>query len=38
LEQKISDTEEDVADASSDAKRQKAQEALDHLKELKTSL
>jgi len=38
LEQKISNAEEDVADASSDEKRQKAQEALDHLKELKTSL
>ena len=38
LEQKISNAEEDVADATSDEKRIKAQETLDHLKELKTSL
>ena len=38
LAQKITDAEEDVADATSDEKRQKAQEALDHLRQLKTSL
>jgi len=38
LAQKVEDAEEDVADATSDEKRQKAQEALDHLRQLQTSL
>jgi len=38
LAQQIKDAEEDVADAKSDETRRRAQEQLDHLKELRTSL
>ena len=38
LEQQIKDAEEDVADAKSDETKRRAQEQLDHLKELRTSL
>ncbi len=38
LAQQISNAEEDVADATDDAKRQKAQEALDQLKQLQSAL
>ena len=38
LEQQIKDAEEDVADAKSDEAKRRAQEQLDHLKELRTSL
>ncbi len=38
LAQEVANAEEDVADAKSDDKRQKAQETLDHLKQLQTSL
>ena len=38
LERAVKDAEEDVADAKSDEARRSAQERLDHLRELKTSL
>ena len=38
LEQQIKDAEEDVADAKSDETKRRAQEQLDHLKELRVSL
>jgi F-type H+-transporting ATPase subunit epsilon len=38
LAQEVKNAEEDVADAKTDEKRQKAQETLDHLKQLQTSL
>ena len=38
LAQQIANAEEDVADATDDAKRQKAQEALDQLKQLQSAL
>ncbi len=38
IAQEITNAEEDVADAKSDDKRQKAQETLDHLKQLQESL
>ena len=38
LAQKVKDAEEDVADAKDDASRQKAQEMLDHLKEVQAAL
>lgn len=38
LEQQIKNAEEDVADAKSDETRRRAQEQLDHLKDLRTSL
>ncbi len=38
LDQQIKDAEEDVADAKDDGTRQKAQEVLDHLCEVKTAL
>jgi F-type H+-transporting ATPase subunit epsilon len=38
LAQQIKDAEEDVADAKSDTARQKAQETLDHLKALQSSI
>lgn len=38
LERQIKDTEEDVADAKTDAARQSAQERLDHLRELRAGL
>ncbi len=38
LERAVKDAEEDVADATSDEARRSAQERLDHLRELKTSL
>lgn len=38
LDQQIKDAEEDVADAKSDETKRRAQEQLDHLKELRTSL
>jgi F-type H+-transporting ATPase subunit epsilon len=38
LERAIKDAEEDVTDASSEEARRSAQESLDHLRELRTSL
>lgn len=38
LDQQIKDAEEDVADAADDGKRQKAQETLDQLKQLRAAL
>ncbi|VAV86478.1 ATP synthase epsilon chain [hydrothermal vent metagenome] len=38
IAQEVTNAEEDVADAKSDDKRQKAQETLDHLKQLQESL
>ncbi len=38
IAQEITNAQEDVADAKSDDKRQKAQETLDHLKQLQESL
>ena len=38
LAQQIKNAEEDVADASDDEKRRRAQEALDHLRDLQTAL
>jgi F-type H+-transporting ATPase subunit epsilon len=38
LDQRVKDAEEDVADAKDDATRQKAQEQLDRLKELRVAL
>ena len=38
LAQEVTNAQEDVADAKTDEKRQKAQETLDHLKQLQTSL
>jgi len=38
LAQQVQDAQEDVDDAKTDEKRQKAQEVLDHLKQLQTSL
>ena len=38
LDQQIQNAEEDVADAKDDAKRQKAQETLDHLKQLRAAM
>lgn len=38
LDQQIQDAEEDVADASTDEKRRKAQETLDHLKQLRSAM
>jgi len=38
LAQQIQNAEEDVADATDDAKRQKAQETLDQLKQLQSAL
>ncbi len=38
LAQQIKNAEEDVADASDDNKRQRAQESLDHLKQLRDAL
>ncbi len=38
IAQEIKNAEEDVTDAKSDDKRQKAQETLDHLKQLQESL
>ncbi len=38
LAQQIKDAEEDVADAKDAASRQKAQETLDHLREIQTEL
>ncbi len=38
LDRQIKNAEEDVADASDEAARQKAQECLDHLREVKAAL
>ena len=38
LEQQVKDAEEDVADAKDDAARQKAQESLDRMRELRVAL
>ena len=38
IAQEVKNAEEDVADAKTDEKRQKAQETLDHLKQLQSSL
>jgi F-type H+-transporting ATPase subunit epsilon len=38
LEQQISDAEEDVSDAQDDETRRRAQESLDHLRELRSAL
>ena len=38
LAQKVKDAEEDVADATDDGKRAKAQETLDHLKQLQDAM
>jgi F-type H+-transporting ATPase subunit epsilon len=38
LAQQIKNAEEDVADASDDEKRRRAQESLDHLRDLQTAL
>lgn len=38
LAQQVKNAEEDVADATDDEKRAKAQEALDHLKQLQSAL
>ncbi len=38
LAQQIKNAEEDVTDATSDAKKQRAQETLDHLKQLQEAL
>lgn len=38
LAQQIRNAEEDVADAADDEKRRRAQEALDHLRDLQTAL
>ena len=38
IAQEVTNAEEDVADAKTDDKRQKAQETLDHLKQLQESL
>jgi F-type H+-transporting ATPase subunit epsilon len=38
LDQQIQDAGEDVADANTDEKRRKAQETLDHLKQLRSAM
>lgn len=38
IAQEVTNAEEDVADAKTDERRQKAQETLDHLKQLQASL
>lgn len=38
LDQQIQNAQEDVADAKDDTKRQKAQETLDHLKQLRSAM
>ena len=38
LDQEIQNAEEDVADANTDEKRRKAQETLDHLKQLRSAM
>jgi F-type H+-transporting ATPase subunit epsilon len=38
LAQQVKNAEEDVADATDDEKRRRAQEALDHLRDLQTAL
>ncbi len=38
LDQQVQDAEEDVADATDDEKRRKAQETLDHLRQLRSAM